>query len=241
MKTMIDFTNTIKDKTAYFSEDEVETMLDYCIQKMEDPNNKYDEAWYRNYALILTLYRTGRRITEVLGDRPFTNKVGLRPCDLHQDGYIEWDILKKNHIKTKTKTGQKKSEEKLTRARLAKMPKRVLKPVDENYFKFITEYISRNDIPSHERIFPINRRRADQIIKEIAFKCKITRPKMKIHCHMFRHSFAIHLLKKNPNDAAVLRQVQEILDHSSIDVTMAYAQFTQEDKKDMLNKSFGVD
>jgi site-specific recombinase XerD len=235
----IDFTNIMKDKTAYFSEEEVNDMLNYCFQRYKDPEEMRSSIWFRNYMLILTLYRTGRRITEVVGDTPYTKKVGLRPCDLHKDGSIEWDILKKEHIKTTTKSGQKKSEETLTRARLNKTPIRKLKPVDKDFFIKLLRFIQAEEIPSHERVFQINRKRADQIVKYIAQKCRISRPNMKIHCHMFRHSYAIHLLQKNPNNPAILRYVQQNLDHSNINVTMTYAQFSQKDIRKILDKTFG--
>jgi len=226
----IDFSDIMKHKTAYFDIEEVDAMLEYCS----------DQGRIRDYMLILTLLRTGRRITEVVGDKPYTVKVGLRPCDIRSDGLIEWDILKKNHIKTKNKSGQKKSEEVLTRLRLYKTPIRKLKPVDENTLTLLKEYISTEGIGPTERVFDITRSRADQIMKHIALKCGIKRSDMKIHCHMFRHTFAIHLLKDNPNNLSIIRYVQELLDHSDINVTMTYAQFTQQDKKELLDKTFGA-
>ena len=83
----------MKHKTAYFDMEEVDAMLEYCD----------DHDRIRDYMLVMTLIRTARRISEVVGEKPFTRCVGLRPCDIHGDGLIEWDILKKDHIKTKTK------------------------------------------------------------------------------------------------------------------------------------------
>lgn len=226
----IDYTNIMKHKTAYFDLDEVDAMLEYCTEQ--------DRT--RDYMLILTLVRTARRITEVVGEKPWTTKVGLRPCDVRADSLIEWDILKKDHIKTKTKGGQDKSEEALTRLRLSKMPQRKLKPVDDEYLHMLKLYIDSERIGNLERVFPITRQRADQIIKNVALKLGISRNKMKIHCHMFRHTLPIWLLKDNPNDASVLKHVQDILDHSDIKVTMTYAQFTQYDKKEKLNRLFGA-
>lgn len=229
--TNIDFTNVMKHKTDYLSMTEINKMLEYCLE----------EELYRDYMLLLTLTRTGRRITEIVGEVPFTKKVGLRPCDIHPDSLIEFDILKKNHVKVKTAAGNTKTEEKLEKERFMKMPKRSLKPVDDEYLKLLNEYITYEGIAKYDRVFPITRRRADQIVKKIANACNIRRPKKKIHCHNFRHSFAINLLKKHPNDASILKQVQDLLDHSDIKVTMAYAQFTQFDKKKSLNRLFGDD
>jgi len=230
--TNIDFTQVMKDKTAYFSYQEIEKMLKYC----------YDNGKIRDYVLILTLYRTGRRITEIVGEKPYTHKVGLRPIDIREDHLVEFDILKKNPIKSKTKSGNKMNKEKLLLLRLNKFPKRVLKPVDDVLFSVLVDFVNYNQIKPYDRLFPITRQRANDIVKHISSKCDIYRNKFKIHCHMFRHTFPITILKQNPNNAAVLRQVQDLLEHSSINVTMnTYAQFTQEDKKETLNKTFDDD
>jgi integrase len=225
----IDYTSVISDKSAYFERWEVDNMLGYC--------NQINDS--RTYMLILTLVRTARRITEIVGEKPWTHKVGLRPCDIHWDeGLIEWDILKKKHIKSTTKTGQLRSEDTVMKERLNKMPDRKLKPVDNNYLELLSLYINSLEIKSMDRVFPISARRADQLIKKVASRVKLKPRTCKIHCHMFRHTYAIWLLKRNPNDASILRQVQELLDHSNINMTMTYAQFTQQDKQEKLNELF---
>jgi len=224
----IDFTNIMQDKTDYLTEEEINLLLNHCLEQEK----------IRDYMLILTLIRTGRRISEIVGEKPFTRKVGLRPCDIHPDGLIEFDILKKNHIKKTTNKGHERDPEVIKRLRVKKMPKRELKPVDDEYLKYLIEYINANGISKKSRVFPITRQRALQIIHEVAGACNITRSRHKIHNHTFRHSYAIALLKDNPNDAGILKQVQELLSHSNIEVTMHYAQFTQYDKKKSLNKLF---
>lgn len=224
----IDFNNTMKNKTAYLTMQEINKMLKYC----------YDNKQYKYYMLILTLARTGRRITEIVGERPYTRKQGLKPRDIHED-LIEFDILKKNHIKIRSsKTGNKLDKDKVNRLRLQKMPKRALFPVDSEFLNVIKNYIEINNISANSRIFPFTRQWADCIIKKVAKACNINRPNYKIHAHMFRHALAVNLLKDNPNDASVLKQLQQLLDHSNINVTYHYAQFTQEDKKEKLEKLF---
>lgn len=218
----------MKDKTDYLSYSEVDSMLQFCS----------DNDRIRDYVLILTLFRTARRITEIVGEKPYTRKVGLRPCDLHPDGLIEFDILKKNHIKSKTKAGNERNPEQVYKERLLKMPKRVLKAVDTEYYQTLQSYIDYERIGNMNRVFPITDRRARDIIYAVSKQCNITRPNGKIHPHSFRHSYAIYLLKSNPNDAATLRQVQDLLDHSSINMTMQYANFVQQDKIDMLDRVF---
>jgi len=224
----LDYTDIMRHKTDYLTPQEIETMLDFCVKNKR----------VRDYLLILTLQRTGRRVTEIVGQRPFTNKVGLRPCDIHPDGLIEFDILKKNPIQTKNKKGKLRQAAQLIKERLLKKPKRKLFPVDDQYLKLLQVYIKHHHIPTMARIFPISRQRVDMIIKDIAKQCKIERPKKKIHAHNFRHSFAVNLLKDNPNDGSILIHLQELLDHSNLSVTKTYAQFTPEDKREKLNKLF---
>ena len=224
----MDRINVMKDKTAYLSKDEVDAMLDWC----------YNNDRVRDYVLILTLIRTARRVTEIVGRKPYKYHKGLRPCDIQPNNLIEWDILKKNHVFRKTKTGQERSPEIVKRMLRDKQPTRKLKPVDDEYYSILKEYIESQGITPYERVFPLTRQHVDKIIKRAAKACNITRPHSKIHAHNFRHSYAIWMLKNNPNDASTLRHVQELLDHENIEMTMTYAQFTQADKLNSLNRLF---
>ena len=225
---VMDTTEIMKHKTAYLTTSEIQKMLNYCFKKER----------VRDYMLILILSRTGRRITEIVGKKPYTLYVGLRPCDIHPGGLIEFDILKKNPVMSKNKNGQPRSEERVKKDRLTKKPKRQLFPIDDTTINILQQYINNNNIQTHQRVFPITRQRADVITKDISKACKISRPGMKIHAHNFRHSFAINLLKDNPDDASILIQVQELLDHSNLNITKTYLQFTPEDKRRKLNKLF---
>jgi integrase len=224
----IDFTDVMRHKTNYLDVAEVNKMLDYCYQKQK----------VRDYVFIMTLYRTGRRVSEIVGERPYTRKVGLRPVDILPDGLIEFDILKKNPIKSKTKTGHVRSLDRVHEARVKKMPKRLVMPVDPDYLAVLKNYIEYAGIPPKNRVFPITRQRALQIVHEIAEACGITRPHGKIHNHSFRHSFTIQLLKSNPHDPSILIKAQRLLAHSSLQITQAYAQFTPQDILDTLEDTF---
>ena len=64
----VDYTQVMKHKTAYFSHDEIESMLNFC----------YNNNRIRDYVLIYVLLHTGRRITEILGERPYKKKKGFQ-------------------------------------------------------------------------------------------------------------------------------------------------------------------
>lgn len=229
-KPRTQFTQVMADKTDYFTLSEIDRMLKYC----------YDNSKIRDYLLMLTLFRTGRRISEVLGNTPWTRNPGLRPVDIKDDGLIEWSILKKNPVNSRYNNVSKslKPLKILDEERRQHVPIRVLKPVDDNLLGLLLQYCSSMNIPPYKRIFAISRQRADQIIKKIAKDCHISRNSKGIHVHQFRHSLAINILKMNPKDPSALIKVKKILEHSSIELTEHYAQFTQEDLRETLNKTF---
>ena len=84
----------------------------------------------------------------------------------------------------------------------------------------------------------MTRQMADKWIKRAAKETNINRTNKGIHCHMFRHTFAIHLLEKNKTDPRALFQLKDLLDHSRLDITQTYTQFLPEDKQKVLNKTF---
>jgi len=227
----IDFAEIMKNKTDYLDQSEIDSILQYF----------YDKSQMRNYMLILTLVRTGRRISEIVGKKPFTRNVGLRPCDIRPDGLIEFDILKKGHVKKKTRNGTKRTKEAIENDYPLKMPKRKLKPVDKEYLELIKIYIEGEGIGLYDRVFPITRQWTGKLVRKAAKDCKIYRSHNHIHPHNFRHSLAITLLKKNRYDPSALIKLKDILEHSSLNVTLAYTQFTQEDKREILERTFGED
>jgi integrase len=44
-----------------------------------------------------------------------------------------------------------------------------------------------------------------------------------IHCHQFRHSFAMNYLRANP---AAIQTLSQLMGHSSLDITSVYLQHT---------------
>lgn len=227
----IEFSNVMQNKTAYFSSPELDRML---IVAYKNDGKKIG----RDYLLLLTLARTGRRTSEIVGTKPYTKVTGLRPCDVRDDDLIEWGILKKNHVKKRSKKGIMRLASAVKKDLLNKKPKHLLIAANSEYLQALRYYIKENNIGFYDRVFPITRRRVHQIVSSIGVKAKVYRDGMKIHPHMFRHSFAINWLKNHPNDPTALIKLSMLLAHSSISVTYGYAQFSQEDIKEDLNRMY---
>lgn len=254
---VIDFNNIMANKDAYFTEKQVQDIIDYL----------WDAKHYDKAILMMVLYRTGRRISEVLGKRPFdisrrksmSNYKGLRPIDIkHNLKAIEFDILKKSHIKEKTKSGIKRDPDTLIKMKFNKKPKRVIIPIDDNLYNLLNNYIKDYNIEEYDRLFKFSSSTATAYLRK-ALKSKkiyfnfgkkkrynphtkeITEIDAKPHLHMFRHSFAINFLEKNNNNPQGLIILKRLLQHSSTQVTEFYLQFNQENLRELLNKTHGVD
>jgi integrase len=146
--------------------------------------------------------------------RRISELIQLKPKDINfNDGLIAWNILKK------------------------KAPIKKYIPIDDYALYYLYKYIEICGLTPDERIFAYTRQRADKIIKAIGKRAGIEIVgNKKIHAHNFRHGFAIYSLKQGAN----IREVQMSLDHSDLNMTAAYLQFTQEDLRNKMNMVFGI-
>lgn len=169
----------------------------------------------RDRLLITTLALSGRRVSEVLQ---------LKPVDVLKDsGKVVFPILKKKNKELKK-----------------------AKKIPERLYNFLKMYIESKKIPREGYIFesrmktghPITRQRVFQIVRKLGEKIGIEKVGKKyIHPHHFRHSFAVHMLKKaeKPGD---LRRLQMYLEHSSLMITEKYLQLATTDEDELINRVF---
>lgn len=241
----------MKDRRSYIKEDQAHKIINYFYEKgkFHHINKAY---------LIYTLWRTGRRISEIVGNPPYTRIHGLRPMDFNeQDKIITFSILKKMPVRKKDKSGKERSKDNIEKDKHNKKEYAEEIAVDDQYFSDMIEYISvlkeTKNMQDHHIIFPYHRIYVDQIIKKAARDLNLflgskkvlnkttglaEEIKMPVNAHSFRHGFSMNFLKKNDTNPRALPALQEILCHSNINVTKSYLKFDQKDKRDMLNKVF---
>jgi len=96
-------------------------------------------------------------------------------------------------------------------------------PVKDSLIGQLGVYIASNRLSPNDRLFPITRFRADQIIRQAVKEAGLP-PELR-HCHVLRHSFAVHCLRSG----VPITTVQKWLGHSSVLNTLVYTQITAEE------------
>jgi len=202
MKTSWETYEVMKDARGFLTSKQVKTFLEGC---------KDD----REYTLFFTLANTGRRVSELVGQRKYpkrTTKGGLFPRDIDEfRGKILWNILKK------------------------KNDYRAWVPAKTEVINKLLSYIKASNISDTQRVFPITRQRVHQLCKEISERTGLHLERMDekgkpkpVHPHEFRHTFAINFLEAL-HSAEDLVKLQRILCHSSLKVTESYLRYASKD------------
>jgi len=89
----------------------------------------------------------------------------------------------------------------------------------KGYVKMLGYFPKENIIESYkEKGNPLSARGLQHIVKEIAKRSGI---KKRIHCHVLRHSYAVHFL----NNGGHLTQLQNFLGHSHVSTTLHYLKY----------------
>lgn len=158
----------------------------------------------RNRALLELLYSTGGRVSEIVG------------INLSDIGTVKSESNDVRVIKLRGK-GSKE--------RIVPMGSFSVKALDDYLVRVRPNLLSKNSKGRNEALFlnqrgsRISRQSAWQIVVDSAKKCGLSEG---ISPHVFRHSFATHLL----DGGADIRVVQELLGHASVTTTQIYTLIT---------------
>lgn len=158
----------------------------------------------RNRALLELLYSTGGRVSEIVG------------INLGDIGTVKSESNDVRVIKIRGK-GSKE--------RIVPMGSFSVKALDDYLVRVRPNLLSKNSKSRNEALFlnqrgtRISRQSAWQIVVDSAKKCGLSEG---ISPHVFRHSFATHLL----DGGADIRVVQELLGHASVTTTQIYTLIT---------------
>ena len=158
----------------------------------------------RNSAILELLYSTGARVSEV---------VGLNLCDVME---MKTDDSQVRIIKLRGKGGKE---------RVVPMGSYSVKALDDYLVRVRPSLVAKNSKSKDEAIFlnqrgsRISRQSAWQLVVDAAQRIGLADG---ISPHVFRHSFATHLL----DGGADIRVVQELLGHASVTTTQIYTLIT---------------
>ncbi len=163
-------------------------------QILEIPDRTTDQG-IRNAAIMETLYATGMRVSEL---------TGLELDNLFFEiGFIR--VVGKGKKERLVPVGEKAQE----------ALEHYIEYIRPQYLKDENPQKAKNRVFLNNRGGPLSRMSIWNIVNDAAERAGITK---NVYPHIFRHSFATHLLE----GGADLRAVQEMLGHSSIITTEIY-------------------
>jgi integrase/recombinase XerD len=158
----------------------------------------------RDRAILELLYSTGARVSEIVG------------INVNDISIMNSDSAEVRVIKLRGK-GNKE--------RIVPMGSFSVKALDDYLVRVRPNLLSKNSRNKNDALFlnqrgsRISRQSAWQIVVDSAKKCGLSEG---ISPHVFRHSFATHLL----DGGADIRVVQELLGHASVTTTQIYTLIT---------------
>ena len=167
---------------------------DEILKIMDAPDRTTDQG-IRNAAILESLYATGMRVSEL---------VGLELDNLYFEiGFIR--VIGKGNKERLVPVGEVAQE----------ALEHYIEYVRPNYLHSENPHKAKNRIFLNNRGGPLSRMSIWNIVNRAAERAGIEK---NVYPHIFRHSFATHLLE----GGADLRAVQEMLGHSSIITTEIY-------------------
>ena len=177
--------------------------VDEVTKLIESAKREGDHISLRDFAILELLYSSGGRVSEI---------VGVNTSDISVSTMDDGDV-------TVLKLKGKGSKE-----RLVPLGKFAVAAI-EDYFTRTRPALAAKNVKSEPALFlnargkRLSRQSAWQIVLEAA---RATGLEGKVSPHVFRHSYATHLL----DGGADIRVVQELLGHSSVTTTQIYTLIT---------------
>jgi integrase/recombinase XerD len=163
-------------------------------------------------ALVLIPYLTRKEVARLAAACPGRNQIRdeLLILTLFQTGLriSETLSLTPRHLSTSAEGAVLQIRGKGGKARLVACPKSLAHRLESFAFD--------QQLGLDNRLFPINRKRAWQIVKEAAARAGITK---RVYPHLFRHSGALERLRQTGNP----RALQLHLGHASPFMTLRYS------------------
>jgi site-specific recombinase XerD len=204
----LELPKTKQRSVDFLSDSEVKKLVDAVLN---DPDCG-DLQRLRNTAIILTIFGSGLRISELLS---------LQKKDLQdEEGRI---IIVGKGGKVRTTYIAPAAYEAVSNYLHARK-------TDKNPFIFINH--SRNQNPDPEKFTSMSPRMVQMTIKEYTTRVGIFK---RVTPHTLRHSFATKVLMEGGD----LRSVQVLLGHSNINTTQVYTHITDHSTRELHRKVFG--
>lgn len=228
----------MKDVRGYLEPKEIDQLIEA---------SDYGAKGRRNRTLFRTLWQTGARIAEIVGQK-ICEKCGKRVnynvyyvdgerkesehCECEEPNYIHKGALVPKRVLVEDSTMIL-----FTRKRKEPITRRV--EVTQELMEKLIDYVDDKNIGQEERVFSITQRRVRQIVKEAGKRAGIEKVGDSLpHPHIFRHSHAVAYIRADSSMEG-LRNLQERFKHSDITATAHYLQFAREGEQKKIEEIFG--
>lgn len=190
-------------------------------QSIKQPSRKWNPRYLRNHRMFMIGIHCGLRCSDLK-----TLRVGhfIREDGTYKDIFPVHE-QKTSHIKSDKDT------------RTVYVTKEMIDVIElyKQYHPNWTRYdllfpnsYDENKLPSKDYL---SKQSIDKMIKTAADKLEM--PRRGKSCHIFRKTFAYHILQQVGNDDKAVRILQKILGHSSLESTQYYLGITQQDMLDV--------
>ncbi len=216
----------------------IKSFLNFCVRN-KNISNIYTNISFIKFEKTIPDYLTEEEVKLIL-DTPFeTNFIALRAKAimefLYSTGIRVTELVNIKNFNIDSIASMVKVKGKGKKERIVPIGEKAIEVLNF-YFKERKKQLESINLVS-DYVFigirgeKLSERHIRRIIKKRFEKLNI---KKKPHPHIFRHSFATHLL----NAGCDLRVVQELLGHSSLSTTQVYTHVSIERLKEVYSKNF---